>query len=555
MINIKNAEKYFLIFSIAIGIFFRFYHLDYKVYWYDETQTSLRISGVTSQEFEREVYTGNIFTANEILRRYQYPNTEKDLNDTMRALSSHPEHSPLYFLLARFWHQWFGNTIATIRSLSAWIALLAFPAIYWLAREIFEIPAVAWFAVAIFSISPFHVLYAQEARQYSLWTLSIALSSAALLRALRLEDKAISRRVKLGAWSLYAMAIAFAFYTHVFTIFVLLGHGIYVFLESLLVARLADRRAKVEQARIEKTKTEKTKQRQKWIAFAIAAFGGILLFSPWLFVLIDNLQVAIENTISTTSPRPGLSSIWGLNLQRIFVDVNQGTSLFNPLLYLAIALAGYAIYWTCCNTPRKSWLFVIALMGAMGLALLLPDIFWGGRRSSITRYAIPCYLGIQLSVAYLLGDRLVLHARERRIFQRWKKIAIALLLCGVVSCAASAQHRVWWHKSYAKSRYNPAIAQIVNRTPRPLVASDEIQGRILSFLHLLNRNTEICLVRRGEVPAACLTRPILTSRNVFLYRPSDDLQQNILKNDRVRLERAYKKGWLWRIVPVELRKK
>lgn len=43
--------------------------------------------------------------------------------------------------------------------------------------------------MALIAVSPFHVLYAQEAREYSLWTVTILLSSAALLRAMRVKTK------------------------------------------------------------------------------------------------------------------------------------------------------------------------------------------------------------------------------------------------------------------------------------------------------------------------------------------------------------------------------
>jgi len=65
-----------------------------------------------------------------------------------------------------------------IRSLSAIISLLVFPGVYWLLPGIWVVNG--WIAIALIAVSPFHILYAQEAREYSLWTVTIALSSAAL---------------------------------------------------------------------------------------------------------------------------------------------------------------------------------------------------------------------------------------------------------------------------------------------------------------------------------------------------------------------------------------
>ena len=77
----------------------------------------------------------------------------------------------------------------------------------------------SWMAIALMTISSFHVLYAQEARPYSLWTVTILLSSWVLLRALRLKTQV--------SWGIYAVTLALGFYTHLYSLFVSIGHGIY----------------------------------------------------------------------------------------------------------------------------------------------------------------------------------------------------------------------------------------------------------------------------------------------------------------------------------------
>ena len=75
--------------------------------------------------------------------------------------------------------------IFNIRLLSALISLLAFPAMYWLCLELFNSKLISWAAVSLIAISPFHVLYAQEARDSSLWIVSFFVLRAALLWAIR----------------------------------------------------------------------------------------------------------------------------------------------------------------------------------------------------------------------------------------------------------------------------------------------------------------------------------------------------------------------------------
>ena len=47
--NVFDASENRYIF-LVVGVFFRFANLDAKVYWHDETYTSLRISGYTVNE-------------------------------------------------------------------------------------------------------------------------------------------------------------------------------------------------------------------------------------------------------------------------------------------------------------------------------------------------------------------------------------------------------------------------------------------------------------------------------------------------------------------------
>ena len=122
------------------------------------------------------------------------------------------------------WVNLFGNSIAVIRSLSVVFGLLALPCIYWLCLELFESPAVGWIAMGLLSISPLHILYAQEARMYSLHTFNILFSSVILLRAIR-------KQTKLN-WLAYAATIALGLYTHPLFCFVLVPHGLYVIIKE-----------------------------------------------------------------------------------------------------------------------------------------------------------------------------------------------------------------------------------------------------------------------------------------------------------------------------------
>jgi uncharacterized membrane protein len=274
----QTKLRFLIAILLVLGIFFRFADIDRKVYWLDETFTSLRISGYTESELVADFSTPRI-TSIEILQKYQRLSPERGVDDTIKSLElEDPHHPPLYYVMARFWVQAFGNSVVAMRILPALISLVAFPCIYWLCLELFESPLVAWTAIVLLAVSPLQVLYAQEARQYSLWTVTILLSSAALLRAMRLKTKA--------SWGIYAVALVGGLYTFLFSALIAVGHGIYIVI--------------LERFRLTKTLT----------AYLVASISAVIAFIPWLLILITNREQAHNATDWTTGCRLSLWSFF-----------------------------------------------------------------------------------------------------------------------------------------------------------------------------------------------------------------------------------------------------
>lgn len=512
-----------IVILLVLGVFFRFVNLDGKVYWPDETFTSLRISGYTRSELIRQVFNGREIGI-EGLRKYQGINSEKGLIDTIKGLAvEEPQLPPLYFVLARFWVQWFGNSVTAIRSLSAAIALLAFPCIYWLCRELFESPLVAWVALALIAVSPFHVLYAQEARPYSLWTVTILLSSAALLRAMRLRTK--------PSWGIYAIALALGLYSFMFSGFVAIGHGIYVFA--------------IERFKLSKTVT----------AFLLTLLVGFLAFAPWLFAVITNLSKAQKGT-DWASQKVSLFSLvtmWAGNISRLFLDFGVGSD--DPLIYLLpllpfililLIIVGDSFYFLYRQTPKRVWLLILTLIGVTALALILPDLIFGGRRSGVARYPIPCYLGIQLAVAYLLATEITSTSVNLWRQKLWQFVMLVLFSGGVLSCAIGSQAEIWWNKGPDLTQYNPQVARIINQATHPLLLSDDEPGDVLSLSYLLEPKVRLQLVVKPKV-----LNISEGFSDLFLYKPSEELLYILEKKQNYKIKPTQELGSfqdkLWRL--------
>lgn len=124
----------------------------------------------------------------------------------------------LYYLLLRAWLH-FGQSPFYIRSLSVVISGLTVPAMYWIARALYD-RRVGLIAAALFTFNAYSVRYAQEARSYALFLLLTTLSSGLLVAWLRTP----SERNWLG----YVLVSSLAVYAHFYTLLLIAAHGLAV---------------------------------------------------------------------------------------------------------------------------------------------------------------------------------------------------------------------------------------------------------------------------------------------------------------------------------------
>ena len=465
----EKSNRYFVIIvglTILLGIFFRFYNLDGKTYWHDEVYSSLRVAGNNGDIVVEEVFNGKIISPQDLLE-YQKVQPGLSWKASLDKFVEHPEHPPLFYFSLRFWQDIFGSSVTVARSLAAVFSLLVFPGIFWLCWELFESETVGWIAVAMTAISPVHILYAQEARQYSLWAATTLFASAALIRAMRLD--------KAQWWGLYAVNLALSFYTVLLSAYVAIAHAFYVFI------------------------VEKFRPTQKLISFALAGICAVILFIPWLIVVFKNYERLKDKTDWTNIARPFIELLasWELNLNAIFIDIHPAVGLVTAprLTPIILFFLGYATYFLYRQTPLKIWLFIVSLVIIPALGLIIPDLIPGGQKSIMVRYFMPSVLGIQIAIAYWLG-------KEKYAYQKIKiAVASILIVGGIISATVSSQTPTWWNK--VVGYHNPEIATYANRYDRPLIISNNHDiniGTLISLSYLFKPEVRLMLVEKPEVP-------------------------------------------------------
>jgi len=462
--SVRAAPRVFLIgFALAVlcGIFLRAYHVERKVFWEDEALGAMHMLGYTEAEIVRVSPSLPNAAA---LQSYLVLPPNDSFGATVRSLAlEDPQHPPLYYVLTHAWVRIFGPSVASLRWLSVLFGILVLPCAFWLARELFEAREVALTFTALVAVSPLYVLYAQEAREYSLWTVTTLLLCIAFLRARRTRS--------IIDWVLYAAAFALGLYVYPLTGLVALGMGLYVLF--------------VERGRRNKTLG----------AFLVSTLAGTVAFAPWLTTMLTSPGLRRGMAVITSGKLSAVGTVFLFlrNVRSAIFDFGAfrlgplGSTVPNALLVaLAVLLAGYALCFLVRNAPVHQWGFVLFALCVPFTLLVVKDLTGHGLFVYQARYFIPLFIGLELALAFTFAHK----ALRPGSGWQWRAALAAVLLGGAASCLVSSQARTWWNKGYERS---PDVAAIVNRAGRPLVVSDYFTPSILDLSRYLRPDVALRL--------------------------------------------------------------
>ena len=199
----------------------------------------------------------------------------------------------------------FGTGEFFIRSLSVLMATATLPAIYWLARMLYD-RRVALIAATLFTFSAYNVRYSQEARSYALFMLLATLSSGFLIAWLRKP----SPRNRMG----YILVSILAVYAHFYALLLVAVHW-------LIFRWLGSPR----NGRDEPSAARTAHMRRAWITIGIAV-------SPLLIFIVKTGAGPIRWV-----PRPGLR-----DLLEFSERLSGGTNWVLAAIYAIACIAAIA---------------------------------------------------------------------------------------------------------------------------------------------------------------------------------------------------------------------
>ena len=495
---------------IAIGLVLRFAHLDRKVYWHDEVFTSLRVAGYMGPLVRSAVVDRPTLTAADLLQYQQLPPTPA-LADTWATLTDHPEHPPLYYLLAHGWARLLGASVWGYRAIAAVFGAIALLAVFWLGRQLFPLnPTAAWVATALFAVSPVQLIYSQEAREYSLWAVGLLLAHGALVRSLRLGTPA--------SWLAYGLALGLSWYGSLMTALLVLSHG------GVMALGQQPRRA--------------------WAGFLLSQGLGLALFAPWLWILVQQWGRLRTVTAWTSIPTPlgFLARLWGLHYSATVVDFNvpldHALSLAGPVLGLGLLAIALGHLWR--HHPRPLAVFFSCGLLIPPLVLIGADLVRQGQISSTTRYFFSSLVLVPLAIAPLVADNLAHGQRLQRLIGA--TLLTLLLTLGFTSGLAYSRAPAWWNKGFSSANY--AIAAYLNPMPAPVViveAGSNALGEAISLSHQLNPDTVVWLLPGKVLPSGETLQAVVQAQpqtTLFVINPTGELLDTLPAHWQIEVDEA-----------------
>ena len=178
LFNKRTAALWLCLSMALVFLLLRLYNLGYHDFWYDEI--------------------GTIGYA-----RYPWGNW----------------NAPFYWILLHFWIRVFGLSEFTLRFPSAIFSFFSVVLTYFLGRNLFN-KKVGLIASIFIGLSPFHLWYAQEARDYSMVLFFGTLSSYLFLKAIKEKGP--------KTWLFFSLVSIIGIYTNYFYIFLFLAQGLYL---------------------------------------------------------------------------------------------------------------------------------------------------------------------------------------------------------------------------------------------------------------------------------------------------------------------------------------
>ena len=417
--------------ALIFGVAARFVNLNRQTISDDEVWTQLRVAGVTRQDLTK-FFDDRPQTVAEWRKIYLVARPGAEVRVVHSLALDEPQWPPLFYLTSYAVERLTGKGLAALRVLAGIFGVATIGAMAWLGYELFGSLTVAAVTAVLAALSPLLVAYSREARGYSLLTLIIAFSSAALLRSAKTH--------RLFLWTLYGASALAGIATYSLFVAVTAGHA------AWLVAT-----------------------RRRLRPFLLAVAPAIIFAVSWFAYGAD-----ARKNLAGMLPGEGHAHLWTFlvpkwlyNIALPFYTIDVWNIALGFLVVPIVFVAMFAVA-VAARAPagRRALLFLAAMAFPTTAVLLVLDWHWQKNMTAIARYEFPLWLSLIVIVAAMGADVLT----RKRPARQLAVAAIAgtlVILSSVTSTIATVTAPWWWDTWYDAAV--PSIVDTINASRDPLV--------------------------------------------------------------------------------------
>jgi uncharacterized membrane protein len=314
----------------------------------------------------------------------------------------HDVHPPLYYCLLKVWAGLFEYSVFGFRSFSAVFGVLGVISIYWVGKKIFN-KRVGLMASFFIAISPFAILYSQEARMYSLLGFLIIWWAYFFMKSLRSD--------KSRDWLLWVVFSILCLYTHYLAIFFVTMAG-FIFVGYRLIFTKSKKNSFIIRAKGIFTAW-------RFMAAVLIIGGAFSLWLPafnqhtsrkglgWIPVayvgdIPESLQVFFLGHPPSTMAMAEANKF--RELLFAFDGEVPGTLLGGStvgLVILIILIVGHTNLWRRNKWREETFVIAGLSFGVLIFLILLSQV---GKRFYVDRYFTPVAMLIYLLLAMVIGQ-------------------------------------------------------------------------------------------------------------------------------------------------------
>lgn len=524
------TKPYLYILIILIGIAFKFYRLDYKLFWLDEVATVQHTSGLPDGGYTELVPVNEVKNITFYKDLYHLKKQPLTLASQLKGIFTSRNLNPLHYPLLTIWYRIVGDELFDFRLFSVFVFLLTLPFLFLLSKDLFRSNLAGWIAVSLYAVSPFIHLFAQEARYYILWSFILA-----VLHYLFLEG---IKRNNLKWWGGYAFAAALALYASPVSSIIILGHIIFVLLTRKDLIKVS--------------------------AASIAV--GFILYLPWALNLYFNFdKIASSLSWHSTAEHPGsflfplfgqifyLVSIFSFPLdflyafQRTSTDIPPEAQGAFLLILASLIIITMSFVFLLKKTRRETKYFLLLIILPGLLFFYFSDLLRNGITSWWWRYLIFIATGIILVMTNLLSEKIEKGSLPYSI------IFIALTLIGISSIQKISKARHW----YLGRDWDVYIedARFFSTARKPLLITDFSlnHGMINSMITIFECKSENIDILRASPDIDNIEGKINSKgySDIYVFHASDELIENLKSQFGEKMDSLEVEGIspIWNISP------